>query len=113
MEDARHPVTGVDYPQAFQAMDEWFRSDEGLPGSNLASTMAERVYLPPMAERPRRLGRCREDACGAEQIPTAPRQRGNEGDTQFVQNRDSGGSPVIHRQTRLSGSVRSLSLSMT
>jgi len=22
-----HPVAGVDYPQTFQAMDEWFRND--------------------------------------------------------------------------------------
>ena len=28
MEDARHPVAGVDYPRTFQAMDEWFRGDE-------------------------------------------------------------------------------------
>jgi len=27
MEKAGHPVAGVDYPQTFQAMDEWFRSD--------------------------------------------------------------------------------------
>jgi transposase-like protein len=28
MENAGSPVAGVDYPQTFQAMDEWFRSDE-------------------------------------------------------------------------------------
>ena len=29
MEDARHPVPGVDYPRTFQEMDDWFRDDAG------------------------------------------------------------------------------------
>ena len=28
MDYAQHPVAGVDYPKTFQALDEWFRSDE-------------------------------------------------------------------------------------
>ena len=28
MTTARHPVAGTDYPQTFQALDEWFRADD-------------------------------------------------------------------------------------
>ena len=28
MDESGHPVAGVDYPQTFQALDEWFRDDE-------------------------------------------------------------------------------------
>jgi transposase-like protein len=32
MEEARHPVGGIDYPQTFQGLDEWFRDDEACRG---------------------------------------------------------------------------------
>jgi len=28
MEEPRHPIAGVDYPETFQEFDEWFDSDE-------------------------------------------------------------------------------------
>src|SRR6266498_597955 len=29
MENARHPLPGIDYPRTFQEMDNWFRTEAG------------------------------------------------------------------------------------
>ncbi len=68
MEDAGPPVAGVDYPQTFQAMDEWFRSDEAcrdyIRRLRWPNGFVCRHCGAAIAVRPRSRGRWREDGCG-------------------------------------------------